>query len=325
MNPPTPEQLLEHLTQRVQSLEQMIRDQGLLGLTQGRRFIYIQNTKRSLWAFIDTDEPVPAVALTGYVTDLYRKEDEVPKLHVVVRTREDEFVLCSGFETHFSRDVMAAIAQLTPEQAHRPLKIVPCLKELKKAEAEADKTVKKPVYANVLLDDRTIYTGQLKQQLSAEELFAKAQAVLKGITPTLAPGATVTKGAERTTSPVIQSASPSSVKPTAVPRPTPAIAKTEAPLPMVAKVETSAPVASIDSGTTASGTTALETKSPESTVKPSAIDWKSFCQQYGILPMALKALAQDLGLPMGKLNANQSARLYQQAYSRFVQGSAASA
>lgn len=321
MNPPTTEQLLEHLTQRVQSLEQVIRDQGLLGLTQGRRFIYIQNTKRSLWAFIDNDEPVPAVALTGYVTDIYRKEDEIPKLHVVVRTREDEFVLCSGFETHFSRDVMAAIAQLTPEQAHRPLKIVPCLKELKKAEADVDKTVKKPIYANVLLDDRTIYTGQLKQQLSPEELFEKAQVVLKG-TRSVSTAMATTKSVEgksvegtRPTSSVLKSVSTSAtgLKTAESLHPEPVTAKPSVPA-LVATVEKSAPLASI----------AGELPPSESTVTSLAIDWKSFCQQYGILPMALKALAQDLGLPMGKLNANQSARLYQQAYAKFVQGAVAS-
>jgi hypothetical protein len=52
--------------------------------------------------------------------------------------------------------------------------------------------------------------------------------------------------------------------------------------------------------------------------KVNSVDWKAFCRQHGILPGVLKALAQELGLPMGKLNASQSATLYQHAYTRFV-------
>ena len=180
MTPATTEQLLQDLAAQVKHLEQVIRDQATLGLTHGRRFIYIQNTKRSLWNFIADDEPVKATALTGYIVDLYRKEDEIPKLHVIMRTREEEYVLCSGFETHFSRDVMAAIAQLSTTQAHRPLKIMPCLKDLKLRGATADKRIKKPVYANVLLEDQTLYTHKLKQQFNADELFTQAQQVLAG-------------------------------------------------------------------------------------------------------------------------------------------------
>lgn len=269
MSTSTTEQFIQTLQLQIQELKQIIQDQGTLGFTQGRRFIYIQNTKRSLWSFIANDEPVDAVALTGYIIDLYRKEDEIPKLHIAIRTREEEFVLCSGFETHFSRDVMAAIAQLTPQQIRRPLKIMPCLKEIKKADQIKDAGVKKPVYANVLLDDKTLYTYQLKQKLSADELFVQAQTVLHN-------------GA------ISHQSIPS--KPQAVNAK--AIAKPKS--------------------------------TPSSASSHKAVDWKAFCCQYGVLPGALKALAQELGLPIGKLNTQQSATLYQHAYSRFVRESVAS-
>lgn len=265
----TTEQLLQSLTAQVKHLEQIIRDQGTLGLTHGRRFIYIQNTKRSLWSFIADDEPVKATALTGYIVDVYRKEDEIPKLHVVMRTREEEYVLCSGFETHFSRDVMAAIAQLSTAQAHRPLKIMPCLKDVKMRGDTENKSIKKPVYANVLLDDQTLYTHKLKQKLSADELFAKARHVLNGISDS----------------------SPAPIKSNAVP--------------------SQPPIAITRSAQTDQGKTAPE-------VLSESVDWKAFCRQHGIFPGVLKDLAQELGLPLNKLNPRQSALLYQQAYSRFV-------
>lgn len=173
------EEISNQLIQRIELLERIILDQGSLGLSQGRQFIYIQKTKTSAWTFIATDEPVNATSITGYIVDIYRKEDDVPKLHIVIRTRKAEYVLCSGFETHFSRDVMAAIAQLKPQQLKRPLKIVPTVKEPKPGEKQSNH---QPVYANVLLDDQTIRTFQLKKDLSAQDLFQRAIAVLKGKT-----------------------------------------------------------------------------------------------------------------------------------------------
>ncbi|MCM1981685.1 hypothetical protein [Lyngbya confervoides] len=300
MTHPT-EPFLQLLLRKVEHLEQQIYDQGTLGFTQGRRFIYIQNTKRSLWSYIDTDEPVNAIALTGYIVDLYRKEDEVPKLHVAMRTREEEYVLCSGFETHFSRDVMAAIAQLTPDQLRRPLKIIPCLKDVKKAGQEGDKSIKKPVYANVLLDDKTLYTSALKQRLSAEDLFMQAQAVLQGKAKAATIAAPVPASAQRSAQPPQDSAPARTDSPTLGGSGAPSDPWGNRPQPTAAVHDVQAPAA-----------------------KTTPINWKGFCQQYGILPGALKALAQELGLPMGKLTASQSARLYQQAYSRFVRGTAVS-
>ena len=121
----TPDEKFNVLLQRIEQLEKIIFDQGTLGLSQGRQFIYIQKSKTSLWSFIATDTPVEATSITGYIKDLYRKEDDVPKLHIVVRTREAEYVLCSGFETHFSRDVMAAIAQLRPRATEAAFKNYP--------------------------------------------------------------------------------------------------------------------------------------------------------------------------------------------------------
>ena len=95
-----------------------------------------------------------------------------------MRTREAEYVLCSGFETHFSRDVMAAIAQLTPELAKRPIKIVPTVKESPTKPGDGSRG-HQPVYANCIsATGSTIRTFQMKQDFTAFELFGKAIAVL---------------------------------------------------------------------------------------------------------------------------------------------------
>ena len=255
------------LFQKIDQLQQIIQDQGTLGLTHGRRFIYIEKTKKSVWAFVDTDEPVDAIALTGYITEIYRKEGDHPKLHIVMRTREEEFVLCSGFETHFSRDVMAAIAQLTPELAKRPIKIVPTVKE-SPAKSGAERKGHQPVYANCIsATGSTIRTFQMKRDYSAAQLFEKAIVVLSSKSEF--------QGFQR----VHVSATPCTESRD--------------------YVRETQPVQAV------------------STPKTESVDWKAFCQQYGVLPGALKALATELGLPQGKLNPSQSATLYQAAYGRW--------
>ena len=58
------------------------------------------------------------------------------------------------------------------------------------------------------------------------------------------------------------------------------------------------------------------------TREQSSVDWKVFCKQYGVFPQALKDLAQELGLPQGKLNTQQTAQLYDEAWKKFVEKSA---
>ncbi len=262
----------KRILEKLNNIEQLIQDQRSLGFGdagQDRQFIYVKKERTHLWAFIKEDKPITAKSLSGYVVDLYRKEDDVPKLHIVMRTRDAEYVLCSGFETHFSRDVMAAIAQLTPQQAKRPLKVIPTVKEPKPGEAKSNKP--QPVYANVLFDDRTLRTFDLKKQFSADELFIKAKLVLEG------------KAAPRPVAkpPALDSAPPTDMRDRTV-------------------------------GAPSGGGESVEG------VKTETVDWKGFCQQYGVLPEVLMALAEELGLPMGKLNPRDSATLYQAAYSNFV-------
>lgn len=173
----TLEKQLKKLQSQVSHLQEMILDQGRLGLSDGRKFIYIKKEKKCLWRFIADDEPIYQKAITGYVIDFYRKEDETPKLHVVLRTQEAEYVLCSGFESHFSRDILAAIATLKPHHLRRALKIVPSSKDAPQPK-QGEKTIHMPVYANVLLDDKTIKTYQMKSQYTAQQLYEMAKVVL---------------------------------------------------------------------------------------------------------------------------------------------------
>ncbi len=170
----------EQILAKLNRLEQLILYHGMLGFSGGRRFVYVQSTKQGLWSDIATDEPITAKALTGYLLELHRKEDTVPKLHVTIKTRDEEVVLCSGFETNFSRDIMAAIAQLSPEQIAAPIKVVPQL-------IEKPKKGQPYVAGNVIsvLDDRVIYTQHVKAQNNADQLFVKAQAKLSPQPPKL--------------------------------------------------------------------------------------------------------------------------------------------
>jgi hypothetical protein len=234
--------LLRQLTQEVQGLQQAVtnlqttvRQQSTLGFSNGRDYTIIERDRNTLWHRFEDDEPVPIKfkILKGYLKQVAFVDKEYPKLHVFLEG-DREYVLVTGFETHFSREILAAISSLTPADLAYPLTIKP---DIGSGEGEA-KGKHKPVFCNVIHKGRTIKHGSLRN-LGIQELFQRAEAVIQG-----------------------QSASPATLPP------------------------------------------------------PAPIDWSQVCRDLNISADQLKALAQTLNLPMGKLTPSQSEQLYQAVYQR---------
>lgn len=232
--------LIQQLTQEVQTLKQevatlqtAVRQQPTLGLNDGRDYIVIERDKSSLWHRFENDEPVPikAKVLKGYLKQVAFVDKEYPKLHVFIEG-DREYVLVTGFETHFSRELLAAIATLTPTDLNFPVIIKP---DIGSEEGES-KSKHKPVFCNVISQGRTVKPGSLRN-LDIHALFQRAEAVLQG------------------------KSSPS--------------------------------------------------KAPRVATQANPIDWGQVCRDLGIAAGQLKALAQELKLPMGKLSPAQSEQLYQ--------------
>ncbi|MEM9137330.1 MAG: hypothetical protein AAGB01_08280 [Cyanobacteria bacterium P01_F01_bin.42] len=257
-------------------------------MSGGRKYIAIEADKKSFWHYCDDDgTPVEETILTGYIKRIERRDGDYPKLHIFVEA-DYEYVLVSGFSTHFSRQAMAAIASMSSGQLSLPVVIKP---DLGKDDAKAKG--KRPVFCNIIQEGHTIRSGQLGTR-DAEELYEMAIAAFQGdkaAKPKLTEVPSVpTKRTVR---------KPSSPLPTASNAPS-------LDLPPIPPMKTPSMV----------------TSQSKSRVKTESVDWKAFCQQHGIFPGVLKSLAQELGLPMGKLNPSQSAKLYTAAWNRFVEHSA---
>jgi hypothetical protein len=177
--------LLQSLSGQVQSLRQevahlrsAIAHQPTLGFSDGRDYISIERDKNILWHRFENDEPVPVKSklLKGYLTRIAYIEKEYPKLHVFIRG-DREYVLVSGIETHFSRELLAAISTLKPEDLQYPLIIKP---DTGTEEGES-KSKHKPVFCNLFNQGRLVKPGGVRN-LEPLELFRRAEAVLQGKT-----------------------------------------------------------------------------------------------------------------------------------------------
>ena len=112
---------LEKILQEMNWIKTRLQYQSRLGLSSGRKYIAIEADKKSMWHYCDDDgTPIHESILTGYIKRLERKEGDNPKLHLFIEA-DYEYVLVSGFSTHFSRQAMAAIASMSHEQLTRPL------------------------------------------------------------------------------------------------------------------------------------------------------------------------------------------------------------
>lgn len=278
----------QQILAELREIKTRLKYQNRLGLSGGRKYIAIEADKKSLWHYCDDDgTPVEATILTGYIKRIKRKEGDYPKLHIFIEADYD-YVLVSGFSTHFSRQAMAAIASMSPQQLALPVIIKPDT-----GNDDGKTKGKKPVFCNIIQDGRTIRSGQFGTR-DADELYQMAIAVLES-------GNTVNPSKGMASKP-----KPRQVATQATAKIPPPGLDDDASLPPIPPMKENEPVS-------ASGGGAVETG-----VQVQSVDWKAFCKQHDILPEVLKALAQELGLPMGKLNPRQSAYLYHQAYARFV-------
>jgi hypothetical protein len=72
---------------------------------------------------------VPQTALTGYLKELRfenteRRKKETCKLLITIQA-DRTYILESGYDTHFSKCILAAIATLTPQQLYSPITLQP--------------------------------------------------------------------------------------------------------------------------------------------------------------------------------------------------------
>lgn len=128
-------QLLAALTRQNDLLQQILDHlkQPRLGLGDAPASvkIYANRSNGCLWySFQDgVVSPIAAAALTGYLTDLKFEEVErrgrsIWKLLTHIRA-DRPYIIESGYESHFSKGLLMAIASLTPEQAQQPLTLYP--------------------------------------------------------------------------------------------------------------------------------------------------------------------------------------------------------
>lgn len=169
-------QEIKTLKQELSVLRSQLGQQLTLGFNNGRNYIIIERDKGFLWHRFEDDQPVPIKEklLKGYIKRVAFIDKEYPKLHVFIQG-DREYVLVTGFETHFSRELMAAIASLRPEDLMYPVIIKP---DTGSEEGES-KSKHKPVFCNVIHRGHTVKPGSLRN-MDIQQLFQRAEAVLKG-------------------------------------------------------------------------------------------------------------------------------------------------
>lgn len=93
--------------------------------------VYCNRSNGCLWYTLANGTPVEIKqsALTGYLRELkfervMRRGKEVCKLLITIEA-DRNYLLESGYDSHFSKCVLSAIALLPPEQLHQPITISP--------------------------------------------------------------------------------------------------------------------------------------------------------------------------------------------------------
>jgi hypothetical protein len=131
----TDAQLLAALTRQNELLSQILASlkQPKLGLVDAPALmrIYANRSNNCLWYTIRDNEvvPVTATALTGYLQELRfetveRRGKSVVKLQAYLRA-DRPYCVESGYESHFSKGLLNAIATLSPVQLEQPITLSP--------------------------------------------------------------------------------------------------------------------------------------------------------------------------------------------------------
>lgn len=127
--------LLAALMRQEELLKQLVAaiNKPKLGLHSeaGSCKIYCNRQHGSSWYTLSNGEPstVTATALTGYFKELRfenteRRKKETCKLLITIQA-DRTYILESGYDTHFSKCILAAIATLNPEQLYSPITLQP--------------------------------------------------------------------------------------------------------------------------------------------------------------------------------------------------------
>ncbi|WP_341531506.1 hypothetical protein WKK05_36025 (plasmid) [Nostoc sp. UHCC 0302] len=135
MTPQETSELLAALMRQEELLKQLVAsiNKPKLGLHSdaGSCKIYCNRHNKSLWYMLSNNEPVAITqtALTGYLRELkFEKSDRngEEKCKLLISIQADKlYILESGYDTHFSKSILAAVALLTPQQLYSPVTIQP--------------------------------------------------------------------------------------------------------------------------------------------------------------------------------------------------------
>lgn len=130
MNPQENAELLAALMRQEELLKQLVAaiNKPKLGLHSeaGSSKIYCNRQHGGLWYTLNGEpSDVPQTALTGYLKELRfenteRRKKETCKLLITMQA-DRTYILESGYDTHFSKCILAAIATLTPQQLYSPI------------------------------------------------------------------------------------------------------------------------------------------------------------------------------------------------------------
>ena len=134
MTPQETSDLLAALMRQEELLKQLVAaiNKPKLGLHSeaGSCKIYCNRQHGGLWYKLNGEpSDVPQTALTGYLKELRfenteRRKKETCKLLITVQA-DRTYILESGYDTHFSKSLLTAIARLRPEQLYAPVTLQP--------------------------------------------------------------------------------------------------------------------------------------------------------------------------------------------------------
>lgn len=129
-------QILASMTRQTELLQALLNhlQQPQLGFTDaaGAVRIYCNRQHGSLWYRLDRENnpiAIPHQALTGYIAGLEfprveRRGKETIKLQCTIRA-DRTYILEAGYDSHFSKGLLMAIASLSPEHIQHPISIAP--------------------------------------------------------------------------------------------------------------------------------------------------------------------------------------------------------
>ncbi|MHC0067673.1 hypothetical protein ACWATR_33070 [Nostoc sp. UIC 10890] len=134
MNTQENAELLAALMRQEELLKQLVAsiNKPKLGLHSeaGNCKIYCNRQHGGLWYTLNGEpSDISQTALTGYLKELRfenteRRKKETCKLLITIQA-DRTYILESGYDTHFSKCILAAIATLTPQQLYSPITLQP--------------------------------------------------------------------------------------------------------------------------------------------------------------------------------------------------------